>query len=323
MPLFTRTQQWFSLVLLSATLTAPVAALAQNYPSKAIRIVVPFPAGGTQDVLMRMVAEPLAKRLKQPVIVDNRGGAAGNLGADVVAKAPSDGYTLGLLSGVHTANTAFYRKIAFNLEKDFVPVKALGESAVVFVSGNKAPFASVPEFLSYVKAHPGKVQVGSTTSFAVDLLKMQTGADMQFIPYKGVGEALQDLMGERLDVVVGPGLQLIPLVNDNKIRAFGLGSARRAPELPKAAPFKETLPDYDVGMWFGLFAPKGTPADVVSKLQKEVTEVLQQPGMAQKLAQQGIDMSFSSASAADMQSRIHTEVQRWKAVAAKTGNYAN
>ena len=324
MPLFSKTKRQLSCALAAAFLAAPLAGFAQgSYPSKPIRIVVPFPAGGTQDVLMRMVAEPLAKRLKQPVVVDNRGGAAGNLGADAVAKAAPDGYTLGLLSGVHTANTAFYRKIAFNLEKDFVPINALGESAVVFVTSKKTPFSTVPEFLAYAKANPGKVQAGSTTSFAIDLLKMQTGADIQFIPYKGVGEALQDLIGERLDVVVGPGLQLIPLVRDGKMRALGLGSSRAVPELPGAAPFKNTLPDYDVGMWFALFAPAGTPADVVTRIKKEVSEILQQPGMKEKLAQQGIDMSFASASPADINARIHTEIQRWKAVAAKTGNYAN
>lgn len=321
---FSITKRQLAGMLAAAVLAAPLTALAQsNYPAKPIRIVVPFPAGGTQDVLMRMVADPLAKRLKQPVVVDNRGGAAGNLGADVVAKAAPDGYTLGLLSGVHTANTAFYRKIAFNLEKDFVPVKALGESAVVFVTNKKAPFSTVPEFLAYAKANPGKVQAGSTTSFAIDLLKMQTGADIQFIPYKGVGEALQDLIGERIDVAVGPGLQLIPLIRDGKLRALGLGSTHAVPELPGVTPFKNSLPDYDIGMWFALFAPKGTPPEVVSKLNQEITAILQQPGFKEKLAQQGVDMSFAAASPADIQTRIHTEIERWKAVAAKTGNYAN
>ena len=308
---------------LLATFNTAQAQQAAAYPTKAIRIVVPFPAGGTQDVLMRMVAEPLAQRLKQPIVVENRGGAAGNLGADVVAKAAPDGYTLGLLSGVHTANSAFYRKIAFNMEKDFVPVKAIGESAVLLVTHPKTPFSTVPEFLAYLKANPGRVQMGSTTSFSTDLLKMQSNTDIQFIPYKGVGEALQDLIGERLDVVVGPSLQLIPLVKEGKVRALGLGSTRKIPDLPNVTPVIQSVPGYDVGMWFGLFAPKGTPAAVVTRLNTELTEVLKQPALRDKLAQQGIDLSYSSATPEQMNTRIHDEIVRWKALAAKTGNYAN
>ena len=308
---------------LAVTHNTAYAQQGAAYPTKPIRIIVPFPAGGTQDVLMRMVAEPLGQRLKQAIVIENRGGAAGNVGADAVAKATPDGYTLGLLSGVHTANSAFYRKIAFNLEKDFVPIKGIGESAVLLVTHPKTPFSTVPEFLAYLKANPGKVQMGSTTSFSTDLLKMQSNTDIQFIPYKGVGDALQDLIGERLDVVVGPSLQLIPLVKEGKVRALGLGSTRKIPDLPNVAPIIDQVPGYDVGMWFGLFAPKGTPAAVITRLNTELTEVLKQPALRDKLAQQGIDLSYSSATPEQMNTRIREEIARWKTLAAKTGNYAN
>ncbi|MBF5003885.1 Bug family tripartite tricarboxylate transporter substrate binding protein [Diaphorobacter caeni] len=324
-----QTNSWFKRsVVFGATLAgamclATATAFAQSYPAKPIRVVVPFPAGGTQDVLMRLIAEPLGARLKQAIVIENRGGAAGNLGADVVAKAAPDGYTLGLLSGVHTANMGFYRKIPFNLETDFVPVKAVGESAVLIVTGLKTPYANAPEFVQYVKTHPGKVQMGSTTSFSTDLLKMQMGGDIQFIPYKGVGEALQDLIGERLDVVVGPSLQLVPLVKEGKVRALGLGSSRRIPDLPDVAPFIQTVPGYDVGMWFGVFAPKGTPAEVVTRLNTELAQVLKQPELREKLQRQGIDLTFSDATTEQLQKRMRDEIVRWKALAAKTGNYAN
>lgn len=296
---------------------------AQTYPAKPIRLVVPFPAGGAQDVLARLIAEPLAAQLKQPVIVENRAGAAGNLGADFVAKAPADGYTVGILSGVHTANTAFYRQIPFRLEKDFVPVKALGDSAVLLAASKSAPFATIPQFLAHVKAHPGQVQMGSTTSLTLDLLKVQTGLDVQLIPYKGVGEALQDLMGGRLDIVAGPALQMIPLIKQGRIRGLGLASSRRVAELPDVATFGEFVPGYEAGMWYGLFAPAGTPSVVVETLNRQVGVILNQPELREKLALQGIDIAFSSAPPEAIRERMQTEIARWRRVAAKTGNYVN
>lgn len=305
------------------SLLPAAGAQAQPYPAKPIRLIVPFPAGGAQDVLARLIAEPLAAQLKQPVIVENRAGAAGNLGADVLAKSPADGYTVGILSGVHTANTAFYRQIPFQLEKDFVPVKALGDSAVLLAVSKAAPFATIPQLLSYVKAHPGQVQLGSTTSLTLDLLKVQTGLDMQLIPYKGVGEALQDLMGGRLELVAGPALQMLPLIKQGRIRALGLASTRHITELPGIASFSEFVPGYDAGMWYGLFAPAGTPAPAIQTLNRRIAAILDQPEVRQKLAVQGIDVSFSNASPEAIRERMQTEIARWRRVAAKTGNYVN
>nr|WP_316644365.1 tripartite tricarboxylate transporter substrate-binding protein [uncultured Roseateles sp.] len=301
----------------------PPQAQAQTYPDKPIRWVVPFPAGGAQDVLTRLIAEPLAKRLKQPVVVENRAGAAGNLGADFLAKAAPDGYTIGILSGVHTANTAFYRKIPFQLDKDFVPVKALGDSAVLIAASPAAPFATPQQFLDHVKANPGKVQMGSTTSLTIDLLKVQTGLDVQLIPYKGAGEALQDLMGGRIDIATGPALQMLPLVKQGRIRALALASTQRIPELPGVPTLAEFVPGYDASMWFGLFAPAGTPAPVIALLSQHLTAILNQAEVREKLAAQGIDPAFSKATPEAIQHRMQTEIARWRRVAVKTGNYAN
>lgn len=316
---------WRLLAISLALFALPFASSvrAQDYPSRPIRIVVPFPAGGAQDILARLIAEPLAAKLKQAVIVENRAGAAGNLGADFLAKSPADGYTVGMLSGVHTANTAFYRKIPFQLDRDFVPVKALGDSAVLISAAKAAPFGTAQQFLDYVKANPGKVQMGSTTSLTIDLLKVQTGLDIQLIPYKGVGEALQDLMGGRLDIVAGPALQMMPLIKQGKIRALALVSTERVPGLPGVPTLAEFVPGYDASMWFGLFAPAGTPASVIQVLNTQISAILNQPEVRQKLAAQGIDPAFSKASPEAIQHRIQTEVARWRRVAVKTGNYAN
>lgn len=312
-----------ALAVAACALVAAAPTYAQSYPNKPVRLIVPFPPGGAQDVVARLIAEPLAARLKQPVVVENRAGAAGNLGADALAKAPADGYTVGILSGVHTANTAFYRKLPFQMERDFVPIKALGDSAVLIAAAKAAPFTDLPQFLKYAKDNPGKAQLGSTTSLTMDLLKVQTGLSVQLIPYKGVGEALQDLVGGRLDLVAGPALQMIPLVKDGKIRPIGLASTRRVPELPGVPPLAEQVPGYDAGMWYGLFGPAGTPAEVVRVLEGHITTILARPEIRKQLSVQGIDTSFAGATPHQIQDRIQSEIARWRLVAAKTGNYAN
>lgn len=312
-----------ALALAFVALLLGPAALAQTSASRPLRLIVPFPAGGAQDALARLIAEPLSAQLAQPVLVENRPGAAGNLGADALAKSAPDGYTFGILSGVHTANAAFYRKVAYRLDSDFVPVIALGDSAVLLAASRNTRFTSIPQFLDYAKAHPGEVQLGSTTSLTLDLLKVQTGVDVQLIPYKGLGEALQDLIGGRIDLVAGPALQMIPLIKDGRIRGLGLASTRRVPELPGVATFAEFVPGYDAGMWYGLFAPAGTSPDTIARVNQEVTKILARPDVQQKLSVQGIDTSFSKSTPQQVQQRMQTEIARWRRVAAKTGNYAN
>lgn len=312
--------------LLGATLLAATcgAAIAQqDYPAKPIRIIVPFPPGGTQDLLARTLGEHLGQRLKQAAIVENRPGAAGNIGAEALAKAAPDGYTLGLISGVHTANAAFYRRLGYDLEKDFVPVRTLGESAVLMVAGKHTPYKNTAELIAYAKANPGRVNFGSTTSLTIDLLRVMTGADITMVTYKGIGEALQDTIGGRVDLVAGPAPQLIPLVQDGKVRALGLASTKRVAQLPGVGTIAEAVPGYDAGMWYGLFAPKGTPAAVVRQLEQAVAQVLAQPQVAEKLAGVGIEPASGPFNGADVAQRIQNETARWRAVVARTGNYAN
>ena len=302
---------------------AQVPAHAQAYPSRPVKIIVPFPAGGAQDILARTLADGLAERLKQAVLVENKPGAAGNLGADALAKSPADGHTLGVISGVHSANAAFYRKLPYDLEKDFTLVRALGDSAVLIVASLQAPFKTVPELLAYAKAQPGAALFGSTTSLTMDLLKVQTGADVTMVPYKGLGEALQDLMGGRIQLAAGPSPQLVPLVKEGKIRALGIASSQRMAELPGVATVAETVPGYDAGMWYGLYAPAGTPKAVLARLHADVAAVMADKATLGKLAVQGIDPAFGSASTAQVAARVQQEIARWRRVAAKTGNYAN
>jgi len=302
----------------TATLAAPDA-----FPAKAMRILVPFPAGGAQDLLARTVGEGLAQRLKQPVVVENRPGAAGNIGAEALARSAPDGYTLGILSGVHTANAGFYRKLSYDLEKDFAPVRMLGESAVLLVASNQTPFKSVPDLVAYAKANPQKVNFGSTTSLTMDLLRTMTGASVTMVTYKGLGEALQDVIGGRVDMAAGPSLQLIPLVKEGKIRALGIASTRRLAELPGVPTVAESVPGYDAGMWYGLFAPAGTPPAVVQLIEREVAHVLRLRETLTRLQGAGVEPALQPVRANEIAQRIQTESARWRAVVARTGNYAN
>jgi len=302
----------------TASLAAPDA-----FPAKAMRILVPFPAGGAQDLLARTVAEGLALRLKQPVVVENRPGAAGNIGAEALARSAPDGYTLGILSGVHTANAGFYRKLAYDLEKDFAPVRMLGESAVLLVASNQAPFKSVPDLVAYAKANPQKVNFGSTTSLTMDLLRTMTGASVTMVTYKGLGEALQDVIGGRVDMAAGPSPQLIPLVKEGKIRALGIASTKRLAELPGVPTVAESVPGYDAGMWYGLFAPAGTPPAVLQLFEREVAQVLRQHETLTRLQAAGVETAFQPMQVNEIAQRIQTESARWRAVVARTGNYAN
>lgn len=311
------------LLLASALVAAAAVVQAQTYPTKAVRIIVPFPPGGAQDMLARTVAEGLGQRLGKPFVVENRPGAAGNLGAEALAKAPPDGHTLGIISGVHTANAAFYRKLGYDVARDFVPVRALGESAVLLVASKTAPFRNVDELIAFAKANPGKVNFGSTTSLTIDLLRMMTGAEVTMVTYKGLGDALQDLIGGRLDVAAGPSPQLVPLVKEGRVRALALASTRRLKELPGVKAIGESVPGYDAGMWYGLFAPAGTPTAIVRQLEAEVTQVLKQPAVLEKLATLGVDPALGAFGTADIPNRIQSESARWRAVAARTGNYAN
>ena len=319
----TRPCRLLKAVVVSLAIAACAGVSAETFPSKPLKIILPFPAGGAQDIVARTLADGLSTRLKQPVIVENRPGAAGNIGAEVLAKAPPDGYTLGILSGVHSANAAFYRKLPYSFERDFVPVSAIGDSAVLIVASNQAPFKTIGEMLAYGKGNPGKINFGSTTSLTVDLLKVQTGVDVTMVTYKGLGEALQDLIGGRIELSAGPSPQLIPLIKEGKIRALGLASKKRISELPGVATVAETVAGYDAGMWYGLFAPVGTPAPLVSRIARETAQILASRGTYEKLLAQGIDTEFSGASPQVIGGRIQTEIARWRRVAAATGNYAN
>jgi tripartite-type tricarboxylate transporter receptor subunit TctC len=290
------------------------AAAADDYPSHAIRLVVPFAPGGAVDSLARVIANPLAERLGQPVVVYNRGGAGGSIGMDEVAKAAPDGYTLLLDHSGLTYMPGFYRNLPFDPARDFSGIIVAVSGIYVLAVNNDLPVKSVAELIAYVKANPGKLSygsagVGSSLHLAGEFLKHDAGIDIVHVPYKGPAEAATDLIGGRIQMMFGPSVTILPLAQAGKIRALAVTSAKRssfAPELPTMA---ETLPGFEVVGWYGLAAPAGTPADIVSRLNAEANRALQSPDLNAQVRKLGYEEIGGTPEEAN--ARINTDVVRW------------
>ena len=277
-------------IALSAALTAialPVAA--QTWPAKPIKIVVPFPAGGTSDVLARILAQKMTESWGQPVVIENKPGSSGNLGADAVAKSAADGYTLVLMDVGNLAIAPSLYKLPFNVEKDFAPVAMVGYSPHLLVVSNNIPANTTAELIAYAKAQKGKVNyavasgMGSATHLAGVMFAQRSGIDWGYVPYKGGAQAMTDLIGGQVDVTFNGMVATYPHVKGGKIKLIALSSAKRHPDMPGTATVGETLPGFLTGSWQGLLAPAGTPKAVVDKLHAEVLRITALPDVKERL----------------------------------------
>ncbi|MBX9872746.1 MAG: tripartite tricarboxylate transporter substrate binding protein [Burkholderiaceae bacterium] len=264
----------------AAGLLSLTQAQAQAYPSKPVKIVVNFPPGGAADVLARLLSAPLQDALGQPVVVENRGGAGGNIGADAVAKAPGDGYTLLMSSGgTLSINPHLYARMPFDPNKDLVPVAAVARVAVYLVTRPELPAKNVSEFVAQLKANPGKLTfgspgTGSSPHLAGEMLKSMTGTFAVHVPYRGGGPALQDLLGGQFDFWFDPGVGL-QHVRSGRLKLLAVGSSKRSPLFPDVPTLSEAgLKGFDADSYFGLYAPAGTPAEVVTRINTEVNKIL-------------------------------------------------
>ena len=298
-----RRRQLLSLYVLGlaalTTIACPTANAQTAWPAKPVRIVVPFAPGGTTDILARAMAPELSKALGQPFVVENRAGAGGNIGADLVAKSPADGYTLLMGTvGTHGINKALYSKLAFDPQKDFAPITLVaGVPNVMVMNADKARalnINNVPDFIKYAKANPGKFSMASSGSgtsihMAGELFKSMTGIFMTHIPYRGSGPALLDLVGGSVDVMFDNLPSAMPQIKSGKLKAFAVTSAQRSAALPDLPTLEEAaqLKGFDASSWFGLLAPAGTPADIVNRVQQEVAKSLATPAIKEKLLAQG------------------------------------
>jgi tripartite-type tricarboxylate transporter receptor subunit TctC len=274
-------------------------AWAQTYPSRPVRIIVPFPAGQATDSIARLVGQSLSERLGQAFVIENRTGAGGNIGTEAVVRAPPDGYTL-LLAGLSSAiNATLYKKLNFDFIQDIAPIASIGGGPYVMVVNPSVPAKTVSEFIVYAKANPGKINMASSGNGSVshvfgELFKMMTGVNLVHVPYRG--GYVPDLLGGQTQVVFGTIASCIQLINAGKLRALAVTTATRSPALPDVPVMSESVPGYMADQWYGLGAPRNTPAEVIDKLNKEIAAVAANPNMKARLDGLGVDpMSMTSA----------------------------
>jgi tripartite-type tricarboxylate transporter receptor subunit TctC len=294
------------------------------YPSKPVRLVVPFPPGGTTDVLGRLVGQQLSTRLGQQFVIDNRPGAGGGIGTDIVAKAPADGYTL-LLGAVatHSINPSLYARLPYNAVKDFAAISLLGTLPNVLVVNPSLPVHSVQELIALAKAKPGTLTFasggnGTTHHLSGELFKRMAGVDMTHVPYKGNAPAITDVIGGQVNIMFDNISNSLPHIKANKLRALAVTGLVRAPVLPNVATLNEQgFSGYNIMSWFGLFAPAGTPQPVLDRLNAAVSAAMHDKQVRELLASEGIEAQGNSAE--QFRAFLQTDAARWAKLVKESG----
>jgi tripartite-type tricarboxylate transporter receptor subunit TctC len=285
-----------SLLFLAAALTAAPAALAQTYPTKTVRMIVAFPPGGTTDILARATAQKLTEAFGQQVVIDNRPGAGGNIGTELVARSPADGYTLLASPGsTLTSNPAVYAKVPFDTVRDFAPVTIIAEVPNVLIVHPSLPVKTVKELIALAKTRPGQLAYASTgagqsTHLSAELFKQMARVDMIHVPYKGSAPALTDMVAGQVTVMFDNMPSCLPFVKAGRLKAIAVTSTKRSPTTPELPTVAEAaLPGFDVTVWFSVLAPANTPRDIVARLNGEIVKALKAPDMRERLSQQGAE----------------------------------
>jgi tripartite-type tricarboxylate transporter receptor subunit TctC len=291
------------------------AALAQDYPSRPIHMIVPYPPGGGTDIVARVITEPLGQALGQPIVIDNRGGAAGNVGTEVAARAAPDGYTVLFTLSSHTINPKLYAKLPFDVEKDFVPIGLAANIPQILVAHPSLPASNVQELIAYAKANPGKlnfasVGTGSPGHIAGELFKLKTGVDIVHVPYKGGGPAVTDTLGGQVQLLFVSMPAAWQFVKAGRLKAFAVTSDKRsvvAPDIPTLA--EAGVPDCVVNSWYGALAPAKTPPAVLAKLSAALAKVVQSADVKERLLLQGAEATSSTPQEFD--ALIRDELAKW------------
>jgi tripartite-type tricarboxylate transporter receptor subunit TctC len=296
----------------------PAVAQAQAYPSKPVKIVVPFVAGGATDVVARLLAQKLSEAWGQPVVVENRAGAGGNIGADAVAKAPPDGYTLLMASGsIVTANAHMYKSMTYDPAKDLVPITNVATGPQLIVVNPNVPAKDLKEFVAWAKANPKKVNfgsagIGSQTHLAAENLAHSAGIDLTHVPYKGEAAAITDLLGGQIQLATPNLAAAQAQVKEGKLRALAVTSRERSSVLPDVPSASEAIPGFENAGWFGLLAPAGTPREAIERVYADSAKILLSDEFRAKLAQQGLVPVANKP--ADFAAAIREESARWAVV---------
>jgi tripartite-type tricarboxylate transporter receptor subunit TctC len=312
--------------VLATTMLAATAAsaFAADYPTKPIRLVVPFAAAGTTDFLARAIAQKLGQNLGTTVIVDNRPGAGGNIGSDIVAKSDPDGYTLLLGTvGTHAINASLYKKMPYDTVKDFAPITLVASVPNIVVVNPSVPAKSIKELLALAKSKPGQLSFassgnGSSIHLSGELFKSMAGVDMLHVPYKGSGPAVADLVGGQVNLMFDNMPSSLPHVKSGRLRAIAVTSAKRSPAAPDLPTIAESgVPGYEAVAWFGVLAPAATPPAIVKKLNAEIIKVLKSPDVAERLSSQGAEPVSNTPE--QFSAYIKSEMAKWAKVIKASG----
>jgi tripartite-type tricarboxylate transporter receptor subunit TctC len=314
---------WVQLALASVWAAAAAASVissaasALDYPTRPVRIVVPVAAGGGADITGRLIAQWLSERLGQQFIVENRGGGGTNIGTEAVAHAPADGYTLLHINITHSINPTLYEKLNYSFARDLVPVAGIvGVSNVIEIHPS-VPAATVPEFIAYAKANPGRINMGSagnasSSHMAGELFKMLAGVDLVHVPYRGQGPAMTDLLGGQLQVVFATTPGTTEFVRSGRLRALGVTTAQRTDALPEVPPIADFVPGYEMSQWYGIAAPRGTQAEIIDRLNREINAAFSDPRMKARLTDVG--GTVLPGKPEDFQRFVAAEVEKWAKV---------
>ena len=301
---------------------APHVARAQVYPTRPVRLIVPLAPGGATDIVARLMGQWLSERLGQPFIIENRPGAGGNIGTDTVVKARPDGYTILIASTTNAINATLYDKLSFNFIRDIAPVATISRNTLVMVVHPSLPAKTVPEFIAYAKANPRNLNMaspgnGSPNHVSGELFKMMTGVDMVHVPYRSGGPALTDLLGGQMQVMFPAIVSSIEYIRADRLRALAVTAATRSDELPDIPTVAEFVPGYEASNWFGVGAPKTTPAETVEKLNEEINAGLADPKIKARLAELGA--MVLAGSPADFGKLIAEDTEKWAKVVKSAG----
>ncbi len=305
------------MAVIATCFTAPPAAAADapGYPNKTIRIIVPFPPGGISDVMSRVIGQKFTETWNQPAVIENRAGAGGNIGTDLVAKSPADGYTLVMGSiGTHAVNVSLFSKLPYDPVRDFAPVALTVEADGLLVLHPSVPVKTVKELVALARARPGQLVYasagnGTASHLAGELFKSLAKIDLVHIPYKGNVPAITDLVGGQTSMLFATMPTVMPLARAGKLHAIAVTGAQRNPAAPEVPAMAETLPGFDVTNWIGMFAPAGTPADIVAKLNSEIMRVMRLPEVQSRLVTEGAKSRANTP--AEFSAYQKSEIAKW------------
>ncbi|MBB1630969.1 tripartite tricarboxylate transporter substrate binding protein [Cupriavidus sp. UME77] len=318
------TKRWLAAaVAATAALTMPALTLAQAFPAKPVKIVVPYPPGGTNDIVVRLLAQKLGDSMGQPFVVENKPGASGNLGAEQVARAAPDGYTLLLVTTGHSIHPSLYKNLRYNIKTDLTPVSELTRGPMLVMVTPSLPYKTVQDVIAAAKAKPGSINFGSagngsSTHLATELLSSMAGVKMTHIPYSGSAPAMADVMAGNAQLVMDLMFSALPQVNGGKLRAIAITGAKRSPLLPNVPTVAESgVPGFETLAWNGLMAPANTPRPIIDKLNAEIHKALDAPEMKERLRAQGFEPSPGTPE--QFGALIRSEIDRWAKVVKSSG----